>query len=304
VRILTLLTLLVLCACEGPVAEWMDQSVPGPTVFATDVVSTGEREYGITFTPDGREAYFTRRGPRGPSFIYVTQWVDGAWSEPVPAPFSLERDEAPFLTRDGRTMLFASRRPARGSWDRSENLWRVRRVEGAWSEPEPLPGTVNQPRSEIGDFSTGTEVGPFLTPSGSLLYWTNADPDWGSDIYVADQDREGAFVDPRPLRINSYGDETNPAMSPDGRYLFFQGARSEGFGDQDLYVSERTPYGWSDPRRLPEPVNTRANDGYPSFSPDGRRFFCASDRNERSGFYDIYSIDYEALRLDGGGVTR
>jgi hypothetical protein len=99
------------------------------------------------------------------------------------------------------------------------------------------------------------------------------DSEWGSDLYVADPDSSGAYVNARPLLINTYGDESNPAMSPDGRYLIFQGYRNaDAFGGQDLYASEQTDYGWSDPWLLPKPINSEQNDSYPSFSPDGRFF--------------------------------
>ena len=302
----TAATLLLGLACYGctpPPAEWQRESVPEPTIFAPGVISTGLREYGIAFTPDGSEAYFTRRPRRGPAQIFVSRFSEGSWSEPVPAPFGSDRDEAPFITPDGERMLFASRRPMQGSWDRSDNIWTMDRTEEGWSDPTPLPGTVNQPRAESDDFTSGTELGPVLLESGSILYWTRVDPDWGSDIYVADRAEDGSFREPRPLRINSTGDESNPAMSPNGRFLVFQAYRdADAFGDQDLYVSRRTEHGWSTPRLLPEPFNSMRADGYPSFTPDGRFFFFASDRDNRGGYWDIFYVDYAALDLDG--VTR
>ena len=65
--------------------------------------------------------------------------------------------------------------------------------------------------------------------------------------------------------------------------------------EQDLYVSEQTEFGWSDPWLLPPPINSVSNDGYPSFSPDGHLFFFASDRGNT--LYDIYFVEYEALGL-------
>lgn len=277
--------------------EWMSADVEEPTVFAPGVVSTADREYGITFTPDGREAYFTRRGRRGPSRIFVTRFMDGAWTEPEPAPFTAERDESPFITRDGETMLFTSQRRMSGSWDRSENIWMMRREGDGWSEPHPLPGTVNQPGGEIDDYDVGVELGPTLLPGGLLMYWTRTSPDWGSDIYVAEPDEAGGWINPQPLLLNSTREERNATLSPDGRYLIFEGYRStDGFGDEDLYVSERTEYGWSPPRLLPEPVNSGEADTHPRFSPDGRHFFFASDRGRR--YADIYYVNVEALGLE------
>lgn len=303
-RVVTL-TLTLACvvtgACGPAPAEWMDDTVTSPTLFAPGVVSSELRDYGITFTPDGREAYFTRRGRRGPSDILVSRYVEGAWTEPETAPFATGDDEAPFVTADGSRLLFASTRPVNGAWDRSENLWMVERVDDGWGEPTPLPGAVNRPWSEIDDFDVGTESGPHLVGDDVLLYWTEASVEWGSDLYVAERGEDGDWIDPRPLRINSYGEESHPALSPDGRHLVFQAYRdANGHGDQDLYVSTRTEYGWSDPRPLPEPINSPDADGYPAFSPNGRHFLFASDRADRGGWYDIYWVDVEALGLDGG----
>lgn len=284
-------------SCVPPDAEWMSADVDEPTVFAPGVVSTEDREYGITFTPDGGEAYFTRRGRRGPSRIFVTRFVDGAWTDPEPAPFTTERDETPFITPDGDTMLFSSRRRMRGSWDRSENIWMVRRQADGWSEPRPLPGTVNQPGAEIDDYDVGIELGPTLLPGGILMYWTRTSPDWGSDIYVAEPGEDGAWTNPRPLLLNSSREERNATLSPGGRYLIFEGYRStDGFGDEDLYVSERTEYGWGPPRLLPEPINSDESDTHPRFSPDGRHFFFSSDRGRR--YADIYYVDVAGLGLE------
>lgn len=288
---------LALTACGGP-EPIGNESIATPEIFAPGVVSTDLREYGITFTPDGQEAYFTRRGRRSPPQIFTTRLVEGAWSKPELAPFSGERDEAPFISADGTRMLFSSQRFLPVSGDVSNNIWEMERTEEGWSEPVPLAGEVNEVERELEEFTTGREMGPVMTPGGSLLYWTATDPEWGDDIYVADPDEDGGFVDPRPLRINSYGSESNPALSRDGRYLVFQGYRdAAGIGEQDLYVAERTDFGWGDPRLLPTPINSVRSDGYPSFSPDGRFFFFASDRHTRGGYYSVYYVSVAALGL-------
>lgn len=294
---------LALAACEPPEDPIGTGPVLTPQIFAPGVVSTPyEDETSITFGSGAREAYFTRGGGgRGspPRRIYVTRFQDGAWTAAEVAPFSSDGDETPFLTADGSRLLFSSRRdlPGHGLAWRNANLWMVERTETGWSEPVPLPGAVNQPRL---DDERGTpdrsEAGPVLLADGTLLYWTDEEADWGEDIYAASRDGE-AWVDPRPLLLNSPGSESHPAVSPDGRHLIFQAFREiDAVGEEDLYVAERTEHGWTTPRPLPPPINSPDGDGYPSFSPDGRWFFFASER-ARDGTWSIYYMETRGLGL-------
>src|SRR5690349_23742686 len=76
----------------------------------------------------------------------------------------------------------------------------------------------------------------------------------------------------RPPRSTLFPYMTLFRSSPDGSFLVFQAFRDlDAIGEQDLYVSERTSYGWGTPRLLPEPINSDASDGYPSFSPEDRK---------------------------------
>jgi len=280
-------------------AAWLEEAIPVPRIFGAGVISTGLREYGITFSPDAREAYFTRRARRGPAQIFESRFVDGIWTEPTLVEFSGDYDQAPHISPDGRVMVFTSRRLMPGSGDRSDNLWTSVRADARWGAPIPLPGLVNEPSAEDDGFRTGSEVGPELLPDGSILFWSRRDPDWGADVYRAERLPDQTFGAPTPLRINSTGEETNVAMSPDGQYLILEAYRDASApGGQDLYVSRRNAYGWDVPVLLPGPFNSPANDGYPSFSPDGRFFFFASDRDQSGGYYDIWYVDADALNLD------
>lgn len=300
-RALWAMATLAISACEPPPSSFGNAPVPTPVPFAPEMSLRGTSEYGITFSPDAREAYFTRQGGgrRGRPQVFVSRYMENAWSQAEPAPFSTGWEESPFLTPDGRRLLYSSRRdvPGWGPVRGNSNLWIVERTEadGAWGEPRPLPGDVNKPRVDDEDAPARGESGPVLLPSGELLYWTTESSEWAADLYVADQ-VDGRFVNPRPLLLNSSGAESSPAISPDGRTLVFQAYRElDAIGEQDLYLSERSDFGWSTPRLLPEPINSPANDGYPSFSPDGRHFFFASDRRAPGENLTIYYVESFAL---------
>ena len=291
---------LVLAACGAPTPLGNDP-VPIPVLFAPGTISTEAREYGITFGPDLNEAYFTRRarGRRTRAQIYVSYFVDGAWTAAKPAFFSMPTDESPFLSRDGNKLIYSSRRDVPG-WSAvrgDSNLWIVERTEEGWSVPKPLAGDVNRPSPETEGPSTQSEFGPVILADGTLLYATNEDDEWGTDIYVADE-LEGTYLNPRPMQLNTGGAEMSPTSSPDGQFLLFQGKREvHAFGEDEIYAVAKTEYGWGEPRLLPSPINSPYNDGYPSFSPDGRFFFFASDRYAESGYYSIYYVETAALGL-------
>jgi Tol biopolymer transport system component len=294
-----LIPLLALAVCQPDDRLFGTEDVTEPTLFASGVISTGAREYGITFSPDGQEAYFTRSGGgrRARPQIFVSRVVKGAWSEPEPASFSAGWEESPFITADGSRLLFSARRdvPGWGPAPGNNNIWVVERMGDDWSEPQPLAGEVNRPRLDQGRSAPGrNESGAILLADGTLLYSTQEELERAGDIYVADQE-DGRFVNARPLLLNSPGDEGSPAMSPDGRFLVFHGFRDVYAWGDDLFISERTGYGWSDPQPLPEPINSPAEEGYASFSPDGRFLFFASDRGP--GGMSIYYVGVEALGL-------
>ena len=305
VLILPVLTL-ALAACEREARPFGTELVTEPTLFAPGVVSTQAfHEYGIAFGADGREVYFTRSsgGRRGRPRILVSRVEEGGWSEPEPASFSAGWEEAPFVTPDGQRLYFSSRRniPGWGPVRGSNNLWMVERTIDGWSRPEPVSGEVNRPRLEGRGAPARSETSPFVHPDGTLLYSTAEEPERGSDIYVAEADGN-RYSSPRPMLLNTAGDEAGPTLSPDGRYLVFHGFRDVYAPGDDLFVSERTEYGWSEPRPLPSPVNSPADETHPRFSEDGSLLFFASNRGQER--LSIYFVSVEAAGLESPATGK
>jgi len=99
---------------------------------------------------------------------------------------------------------------------------------------------------------------------------------------------------PRPVNIESLPGSSSavnsPAVdgcashSPDGLTLVFNSNRG---GNQDLYMANRssTSEGFGAPVRLPDPVNTSANESCPTVG-NGNRLYFSSDRDDPA--YDIY----------------
>lgn len=80
---------------------------------------------------------------------------------------------------------------------------------------------------------------------------------------------------------------TTPALSADGRRLFFSSDMPGGQGGMDLYYCDRCENGWCDPVNMGRLVNTRGNESFPYADYYGKIYF-ASDGHEGMGGKDLY----------------
>lgn len=83
--------------------------------------------------------------------------------------------------------------------------------------------------------------------------------------------------------------DAQPALSPDGRQMYFASDRPGGFGGVDIYVSRRSATGrWSNPVNLGPGVNSPCDELTPFISGDGRWLYFASSGHQTVGGYDIF----------------
>jgi len=126
----------------------------------------------------------------------------------------------------------------------------------------------------------------------------------GSEMYYTLQSNQNAFstiLHRRKLPGNKwsapvvasfsgkYGD-LEPAFSSDGKKLFFSSNRpllGEKIKDYDIWVVEKVNDKWSAPKNLGKPVNTEANEFYPSVAANGNLYFTA-EYEKGVGKEDIY----------------
>jgi outer membrane protein OmpA-like peptidoglycan-associated protein len=83
-------------------------------------------------------------------------------------------------------------------------------------------------------------------------------------------------------RVN-YG---HPSITSDGSLLFFSSDDPGGWGGHDIYVCERTPEGWSDPKLLGRSINTPGNEQFPEI--DNDTLYFSSDYITGMGGLDIF----------------
>jgi len=81
----------------------------------------------------------------------------------------------------------------------------------------------------------------------------------------------------------------HPALSPDGKILYFASDMPGGYGGMDLYYAEKMPNGtWSKPANCGDAINTAEDDVFPTVRQDGK-FYFASRGHIGMGGLDIFS---------------
>jgi Tol biopolymer transport system component len=288
------------------------------TSVAPSILSTGLDERSVSFTGDGRTAYFPVRIGDGYLQVLCTAVLrDGHWSEPSVLPFSggPAFDADPFITADGRTLYFASSRSVDGKPKNDLDIWVAIRDGDHWSAPHPVAGKVNGP---------GNERSPVLAASGRLYF--SATKDGRSQLFYAEPTSDG-FGEPVSLgeNINNDGDNVTLAINSTEDVLVFASlgraddtlAPGQGYPRGDLYLSRKVNSEWSPVRHLPAPINSTATELSPAFSKDGKWLYFMSERSFASdqkvvltyevlskglatsfnGRGNIYRIDARALKV-------
>jgi outer membrane protein OmpA-like peptidoglycan-associated protein len=82
----------------------------------------------------------------------------------------------------------------------------------------------------------------------------------------------------------------HPALSPDGKKLYFASDRPGGLGGLDIWVSLWQGQGWSEPINMGNKINSPGNEAFPFMHESGILFF-SSDGHRGYGGLDLFMID-------------
>ena len=278
-------------------------STTDPQIFSPGVISDAKWQWRLTFTPDGRTAYFAESDGFFPgtrtATIYESQLRDGTWTEPVVAPFSgTYSDIDPFITQDGRRLYFSSIRPVEGVERTDIDLWMVEKQANGWSQPVNLGPAVN----------TGAdELYPSASADGTLYFASGPQvpaPGKHFDIYraraaargFAPREALGPGVNTQPSASDpgvQAAWEFNPEISGDGKSLLFCSLRPGGAGLGDLYSSTFVDGEWTPATPLGAAVNTAADEYHPTMTRDGKRLYFVRRVSGHGDFYMIPSAEIQ-----------
>jgi hypothetical protein len=136
---------------EFPVlaGPYLGQKPPGmtPELFMPGVISNCDLHSGVYFSPDGNEVYYSIFKGSWHNIMFMKE-ENGRWTRPK----SLCTGLAPFLSPDGKTLLFTTQ---------DYEIWKMERSADNWSDPISLGPAINCARSQYSSC---------VTDDGTLYY--------------------------------------------------------------------------------------------------------------------------------------
>lgn len=177
---------------------------------------------------------------------------------------------------------------------------------GNWSAPTALHEMIND------QYHNATAS---ASEDGQTLYFTrthlvqkrkagNADPTSWIDntkgqeyinrleIFAA-QKRGTTWSDIKPFSYNNVAEYSvgHPALSPDGKIMYFVSDMPGGIGETDIYYTLRQPDGsWGEPVNAGILINTPGRESFPYVDKSGKLYF-SSDGHPGMGGLDIFAAE-------------
>jgi len=233
--------------------NYMNDTPPekDPVIFAKGIVSTSADEICFEISKTGKEIMIDRAGT-----ILMSNQIDGEWTDLYIAPFSGKTvDGECCFSPDGSKIYFASRRQLQGATG-TLNTWVSEKTGEKWGLPYPIKeplwnnnthavsvsasGNIYMSGVEIyrlrdGEYLPKVRLSkniegthPFISPDEKfIIICARNEGRWDKDLFIS-FNNDGIWSDPQPLndRINTVSKESNPFVTPDGKYLFFQRANN------------------------------------------------------------------------------
>lgn len=139
--------------------------------------------------------------------------------------------------------------------------------------------------------SSYSEYYPSFTIDDSMFVYTRRGEGVREDFMQSFKLPDGQYTAAvlMPGAINEQPSKGAINISQDGQWVIFAGNfQGKGYGDFDLYISYKTPDGWSEPVNMGKSINTQYWESSPSLSSDKHTLYFSSNRPSGFGGNDLY----------------
>lgn len=184
-----------------------------------------------TFNQIGDKMYFTRNNERKTGLvslkIFSAEGIEGHWINLQELPFNSKKFSTchPSLSKDGKTLYFASDRPGGyGGMDIYKSVFE----NGKWGDAQNLGVNVN---------GEGNELFPFINDNGHLFFSSDGYGTLGRlDIFLSKKDGRG-FKYKRNVGepFNTEADDFGFYIDASGEHGYLSSNRKGGKGSDDVY---------------------------------------------------------------------
>jgi peptidoglycan-associated lipoprotein len=173
---------------------------------------------------------------------------------------------------------------------RNNDFYLVKQDEnGAWLAPVELEDEVNT------EFDEGT---PSFSKNGNTMYYTycSQDPEGNrtSEIYVSTRSSakwgKGTRTSIVKDSVTALG---HPAISPDGKYLYFVSDAVGGYGGKDLFRARVVGNDFGPMENLGAEINTSGDEMFP-YVRDSVTIYFASDGHPGMGGLDLFKASMDS----------
>ncbi len=212
----------------------------------------------------------------------------------IPIPFNTDADDSNPTFYNGKIYFVSDRKVGfnvlkqKSGWT-GRDYTKIYQVEwpgsNVFSTPEALPFRINSLNKNTGK--------PSFSRKGDVYFTRNTnkaskDGTYKLHIYHTRLLPNGKWKKAEELSFCQLSiNYLHPAVSEDGRTLFFASNRKGGEGGMDIFKSEKIGSTWSKPVPLGMPINTPEHEAFPYIHHSGRLFFSSKGHNGFGGF-DIF----------------
>ncbi len=200
----------------------------------------------------------------------------------------------------GDTLLFASARPkavanqiyARTGQPFTNLYYAVKQADGNYSKPALYSKNT---------FSIFHEASPVFTKDGNTMYYTQNELKENNQKRVVNglykiyksvkQNGKWKNEGVQDIFAQDSARVAHPALSPDGKTLYFASDAAGTYGQSDLFkVTLNEDGSYTAPQNLGSTINTEGRESYPFVTQDNILLF-ASDGHPGQGGFDLFALD-------------